>query len=300
MFNEAKLRYEIIFVNDNSPDNTDEVLENICKMDSNVISIRHSRNFGSQASFLSGMEISTGDGVVLMDGDLQDPPEIIPQLYAKWMEGYDVVYGVRTKSEASFIMGNLYKLFYRVFKKLSYVNIPVDAGDFSIMDRKVVDQIIKFPETEQLIRGLRAWVGYKQTGIPYVRPERMFGVSTNNLRKNISWAKKAIFSFSFFPIEFLSYSGLFLTCLSLVALVLQIIMRFFRPDIPQGITTIIVLVLFFGGLQVFAISLLGEYISKIFEESKKRPKFIRSSIRQGKKFLDSAEKIKNFIKERKS
>ncbi|NTW32462.1 MAG: NAD-dependent epimerase/dehydratase family protein [Bacteroidetes bacterium] len=300
MFSELKVRYEIIFVNDCSPDNTDEVIAEICNKDSNVIGIKHSRNFGSQAAFVSGMEISTGDGVVLMDGDLQDPPEIIPDFYAKWIEGYEVVYGVRVKREMSPVMGLLYKAFYRIFSKLSYIKIPVDAGDFSLIDKKVVKELIKLPETEQFLRGLRAWVGFNQIGVPYVRPERMFGVSTNNWRKNIAWAKKAIFSFSFLPLEFLSFFGLVLTGISFLALITQVILKFIMPDTPQGLTTVIVLVLFFGGIQLLAVSIIGEYISKIFEETKKRPKFIRTSIRKGNKNYNTSDKIENFISERQT
>ncbi len=300
MFNDIKVRYEIIFVNDCSPDNSNEIIEEICNKDSNVIGIKHSRNFGSQAAFISGMEIFTGDGVVLMDGDLQDPPEIIPELYKKWIDGYDVVYGVRIKREMSFITESFYKAFYRIFSKLSYIKIPVDAGDFSLIDKKVVKELVKLPETEQFLRGLRAWVGFNQIGVPYIRPERMFGVSTNNWRKNIAWAKKAIFSFSFMPLEFLSFIGVILTGVSFLALITQIILKFLMPDTPQGFTTIIVLVLFFGGIQLLAISIIGEYISKIFEETKKRPKFIRSSIQKGRKTYNTSDKIEDFINERKT
>ncbi len=299
MFNQIKVRYEIIFVNDCSPDNSEEVIANICNLDSNIIGITHSRNFGSQSAFLSGMQIATGDCVVLMDGDLQDPPEVIADFYNKWMEGNDVVYGVRIKRETTFFMGLMYKAFYRIFSKLSYVKIPLDAGDFSIIDRKVVKELVKLPETEQFLRGLRAWVGFKQVGVPYLRPERMFGVSTNNWRKNVAWAKKAIFSFSFLPLEFLSFFGLILTGISFLALITQIILRFVLPNSPQGFTTVIVLVLFFGGVQLLATSVIGEYISKIFEETKKRPKFIRTSIRKGRKLYNTADKIENFINENK-
>jgi polyisoprenyl-phosphate glycosyltransferase len=295
MFREIRVRYEIIFVNDASPDHTEAVLEGICNMDSNVVAVTHSRNFGSQSAFLSGMEVSTGDGIVLMDGDLQDPPEVIPQFYQKWIEGFEVVYGVRVKRETSFFLGFMYKLFYRLFSKLSYVKIPVDAGDFSLIDRKVVNQLIRMPETEQFLRGLRAWVGFKQTGVDYVRPERLFGQSTNNWRRNFGWAKKAIFSFSFVPLEMVSFFGMILTSISFMALIAQIIYRLVYPDIPHGVTTIIVLILFFGGVQVLAISIIGEYISKIFEETKRRPKFIRTSIRKGTRFFNTSDKIEHFI-----
>jgi polyisoprenyl-phosphate glycosyltransferase len=297
MFREIKVRYEIIFVNDCSPDNSEEVLADICNKDSNVVAITHSRNFGSQAAFLSGMEIATGDGVVLMDGDLQDPPEVIPEFYKKWLEGYEVIYGVRVKRQMSFFMGLLYKFFYRIFSRLSYVKMPVDAGDFSLIDKKVVKELVALPETEQFLRGLRAWVGFRQTGVNYFRPERKFGKSTNNWRKNISWAKKAIFSFSFVPIETLSFMGFILTVISFAALITQIILRFFF-EVPHGLTTIIVLILFFGGIQLSAISIIGEYISKIFEETKHRPKFIRASIRKGMKVYDTSDKIENYIKEK--
>lgn len=296
MFAEIKTRYEIIFVNDASPDNTEQVLQEICQKDANVLAITHSRNFGSQSAFLSGMEISTGDAVVLLDGDLQDPPEIIPEFYKKWLEGFEVVYGRRIKREASRLMNISYKLFYRLFSNLSYIKIPRDAGDFSMMDRKVVNELINLSEKDLFLRGLRAWVGFKQTGVDYVRPERMFGVSTNNLRKNIWWAKKAIFSFSFTPLEFLGYAGLILTGISFFAIFLQIIAKIMYPDIPHGITTIIVLVLFFGGVQLLAISILGEYLSKIFEESKGRPRYIRRSIIYRGKTLDTSTEIENLVK----
>ena len=297
MFNETKIRYEIIFVNDCSPDSSEEVIAGIAASDNNVIGITHSRNFGSQSAFLSGMEISTGDAVVLMDGDLQDPPEIIPHFYKKWLEGYDVVYGKRVKREMSFFMNLVYKGFYRVFSKLSYIKIPVDAGDFSMIDKKVVRELINLPETEIFLRGLRAWVGFKQVGVDYVRPERMFGKSTNNWRRNIGWAKKAIFSFSFVPLEMLSYLGFILTGVSFLAMIIQIFARIMYPNVPHGITTVIVLILFFGGIQLLAVSILGEYLSKIFEESKARPKFIRRSVIYKGKILNSATEIDNFKKD---
>lgn len=270
--------YEIIFVNDASPDNTSEILQVLTQQDKHVIGIEHSRNFGSQSAFMSGMEISSGDAVVLLDGDLQDPPELIEDFYAKWKEGSDVVYGERVKRDGNKLLVRLYKLFYRIFRNLSYIPIPVDAGDFSMMDRKVVDELVKLPETDQFLRGLRAWVGFKQTGIPYTRPERMFGITTNNWRKNIAWARKAIFSFSYVPLELLTYLGWLLTLISFIAAFVQIILYFIGSPIPHGITTIIVLILFFGGMNMLAISVLGEYQAKIIEEVKKRPKFIRRKI----------------------
>ena len=277
-FQKLGVDYEIIFVNDASPDNASEVLQKLVNEDDHVIAIEHSRNFGSQSAFLSGMEISTGDGVVLLDGDLQDPPELIEKFYAEWEKGFDVVYGRRVAREGDQTLASLYKMFYRLFRSVSYVPMPLDAGDFSLMDRKVVDELIKLPETDQFMRGLRAWVGFKQTGVDYVRPERMFGVTTNNWRKNLAWARKAIFSFSYVPLELMTYLGWALTILSFIAIIVQIILYFVIPGNPHGVTTIIVLVLFFGGLQMLGISILGEYQGKILEESKRRPKFIRKNI----------------------
>jgi len=295
-FNEMKVRYEIIFVNDCSPDNTEEVLEEICNKDPNVIGITHSRNFGSQAGFLSGMEISTGDAVVLMDGDLQDPPEIMPKFYEKWMQGYEVTYGVRVQREMPAWLHFFYKTFYKIFKNMSYINIPKDAGDFSMIDRKVVKELVNLPETEQFLRGLRAWVGFKQIGVDYIRPERMFGVSTNNWRKNIWWAKKAIFSFSFVPLEIMSYAGFIMTFASVLGIIWQILAKLvFYPDTPSGLSTVIILVMFFGGINLLGISFLGEYIAKIFEETKKRPKFIRTKVRKGIKRYNTSEEIKRLV-----
>jgi len=277
-FHKINADYEIVFVNDCSPDNTVEVLQVLVQNDKHVIGIEHSRNFGSQSAFMSGMEIATGDAMVLLDGDLQDPPELIEDFYAKWNEGWDVVYGQRIKRDGNKILVRLYKVFYRIFRNLSYVPIPLDAGDFSMMDRKVVDELVKLPETDQFLRGLRAWVGFKQIGVPYIRPERMFGVTTNNWRKNLAWARKAIFSFSYVPLELLTYLGWTLTLVSLLAAILQVILYFTGSPIPHGITTIIVLILFFGGINMLAVSIIGEYQGKIIEEVKKRPKFIRRRI----------------------
>ena len=164
VFRSINVDYEIIFVNDASPDDSDDVLTSITAQDNHVIAIEHSRNFGSQSAFLSGMQVSTGDAVILFDGDLQDPPELVPKFFEQWRKGYDVVFGRRVKRETNSLMQFFYKAFYKFFREVSYVPIPLDAGDFSLMDRKVVDQLLALPETDQFLRGLRAWVGFKQTG----------------------------------------------------------------------------------------------------------------------------------------
>lgn len=288
--------YEIIFVNDNSPDNSEQVLEEICLSDMNVIAIKHSRNFGSQAAFVSGMEIASGDAVVIMDGDLQDPPELILSFFEQWQNGYQVVYGNRTKREASLLMNFAYSTFYKLFSRLSNIDVPKNAGDFSLMDQKVVEHIVALPEKEQFLRGLRAWVGFKQIGVDYIRPERMFGKSTNNLHRNIGWAKKGILSFSYLPLEIMSYAGFFLTFISFLAIAYQIIYTFLYPDIPHGVPTIIVLVLFFGGIQLLAISLIGEYLSKVVDETKARPKFIRDKVIIKGRSIEKNSELNDLIK----
>ncbi len=278
-FEKIGVDYEIIFVNDCSPDDAAVVLKKLADEDPGVVVITHSRNFGSQNAFTSGMQIATGDAVVLLDGDLQDPPELIEEFYKKWIEGYQVVYGIRVKREASAMMNLAYKAFYRVFSRMSYIKVPVDAGDFSLMDRRVVDAINELPECNRFMRGLRAWVGFKQTGVPYVRPERMFGKSTNNLHRNFEWAKKAIFSFSFLPLEFISWTAFVIVIISLIAMIYQIISKLVNPaSAPHGITTIIVLVLFLGGIQLLCLSIIGSYLSQMYDEVKRRPPYIVDSI----------------------
>tara|TARA_X000000950_G_scaffold289268_1_gene411441 strand:+ start:10286 stop:11233 length:948 start_codon:yes stop_codon:yes gene_type:complete len=283
VFKKIGCKYEIIFVNDGSPDNSEQVLEEICAKDQFTTAIIHSRNFNSQNAFTSGMIQSTGDAVILLDGDLQDPPELIEKFVEKWMQGYDVVYGSRVNRDTSRFMNYAYKIFYRLFNKMSYLEIPLDAGDFSLMDRKVVNEINNTKERDRFIRGLRAWAGFKQIGVPYNRPERQFGHSTNNFFKNIRWAKKGIFSFSYLPLEFMSFFSYLIVFISGLALLFYVILYFINQEAPKGITTLIVLVLFLGGIQLLSISILSEYIGKILEETKKRPNFIIKKILNDKK-----------------
>ncbi len=278
VFRKINVDYEIIFVNDGSPDNTEDLLLNLANSDPHVIGINHSRNFSSQMAFTSGMNIATGDAVVLLDGDLQDPPEVIEEFFKKWRKGYDVIYGVRVKREAPLYMVFLYKAFYRVFHKISYIKIPLDAGDFSLIDRKVVEVLKQFPERDRFLRGLRAWVGFKQIGIPYTRPERMFGKTTNSILKNLNWATKGIFSFSYVPLQFLAILSSIIFFLAAIGIVILIILKLITPNIPRGTTTILVCILFFGALQLLGISILGEYMAKIFEEVKRRPQYVVKSI----------------------
>ncbi len=278
-FRKIGVDYEIIFVNDASPDDCAGAIRALSARDPHVIGITHSRNFGSQMAFRSGMEMATKDACVLLDGDLQDPPELIEQFYEQWRAGHEVVYGRRVKRDMPMLWGLLYKGFYRVFAAFSYVRMPHDAGDFSLMDKRVVGWLLTCPERDLFVRGLRAYVGFDQTGVDYVRPKRMFGVSTNNLLRNIGWAKRGIFSFSNTPLNMLTAGGLLLLGLSAVLGIATVLIRLFAPSmVEHGLTTILLAILFFGAINLFAIGLVGEYVAKIMEEVKGRPRLIRSAL----------------------
>lgn len=277
VFKELKVDYEIIYVNDSSPDDSEAILSKLSKKDKKLIVINHSRNFGSQMAFSSGMKIASGDAVVLLDGDLQDPPELIKEFYKKWIKGFDVVYGIRTKRETSGIMQIAYKLFYKIFQKISYIKVPLDAGDFSLIDKKVVKEINNMPERDRFLRGLRAWVGFNQAGVPYVRPERMFGKTTNNFHKNFGWARKGIFSFSYVPLEIITYLSLITSIVSFFSILILFVIKIVNPDIPRGVPLILATIMFLGSIQLLSLSILGEYIGKIFDEVKQRPLYIVKS-----------------------
>jgi polyisoprenyl-phosphate glycosyltransferase len=271
--------YEIIFVNDGSPDDCAGQILELSKSDPRVLGITHSRNFGSQMAFRSGMEMSVMQSCVLLDGDLQDPPELIEKFIEKWIEGADVVYGRRVGRDMPAVWGLLYKAFYRVFAKFSYVKIPHDAGDFSLIDRRVVGWLLQCPERDLFLRGLRAYVGFRQTGVDYFRPKRMFGESTNSLIKNLEWAKRGIFSFSNTPLKLLTAGGVLLLAASFVIGFVLTILRIWFPNVvPRGFTTVLLFSLFFGAINLFAIGLVGEYVAKIMEEVKMRPRLIRAGI----------------------
>lgn len=279
VFNRIGIEYEIIFVNDSSPDNSAEVIRAISARDPHVWGITHSRNFGSQAGFRSGMEMAGKEACILLDGDLQDPPEIIEDFVREWRAGADVVYGRRIKREMPIWLEACYRGFYRLFAAMSEVPIPKDAGDFSLIDSSAVYWLLQCRERDAFLRGLRAYVGFKQVGVDYVRPERMFGVSTNNWIKNIGWAKKGIFSFSRIPLHMLTALG-GIACIGTVVLaVISLLVRVLSPEtVPKGLTFISLLIMFFGSFTILGIGLLGEYIGKIFEETKARPAFIRRNL----------------------
>jgi dolichol-phosphate mannosyltransferase len=278
-FKKIGISYEIIFVNDNSPDDSEEVIRGLSAIDPCVVGITHSRNFGSQAAFRSGMELCTKESCVLLDGDLQDPPELIEKFVEKWRQGADVVYGIRVKREMPFILDWCYKAFYKVFDIMSDIPMPRNAGDFSLLDRSTIYWLLKCEERDSFLRGLRSYVGFKQDGVDYIRYERLFGKSTNNLIKNIGWAKKAIFSFSRLPLHLLTAFGFISFSLTVLAALVIFFAKLISPELaPKGISTLLLVNLFFGSVIVLGIGILGEYIGKILEETKLRPPFIRKHI----------------------
>jgi dolichol-phosphate mannosyltransferase len=195
------------------------------------------------------------------------------------LEGYDVVYGERVQRETSRFLQVAYKAFYRLFRLVSYISVPVDAGDFSLIDRRVVDTLNSLPENNRFLRGLRAWVGYRQTGVPYVRPERTFGRTTNSLLKNFGWARKAIFSFSYVPLDLITWLALLTMGGSFTVLLFQVLARILFPDsAPRGFTMMLCVILFLGGIQLLCLGIIGSYLAHIYEEVKRRPAYIVESI----------------------
>jgi dolichol-phosphate mannosyltransferase len=279
VFQRLGLDYEIIFVNDGSPDDSEARILAISARDPGVIGITHSRNFGSQAAFRSGMELCSKEACVLLDGDLQDPPELIERFVEKWRAGADVVYGRRVRREMSSGLEWCYRAFYRLFDAMSDIPMPRNAGDFSLLDRSVVHWLLRCAERDSFLRGLRSYVGFTQAGVDYVRPERLFGKSTNNWIKNIGWAKKAIFSFSRLPLHLLTAFGGITFAGSVLFALMTFFMRIVFPEsAPRGVTTLLLVSLFFGSATILGLGILGEYVGKILEETKARPPFIRKHI----------------------
>jgi glycosyltransferase involved in cell wall biosynthesis len=278
VFTKIGVDYEIVFVNDASPDDAGIVLARTAAVDPHVVVINHSRNFGSQSAFSSGMAVASGDAVILLDGDLQDPPEVIEAFYEQWRQGYDVVYGTRVKRQSTLFLQVAYKAFYRIFRAASYVPMPLDAGDFSLIDRRVVEALKALPEGNRFIRGLRAWVGFKQVGVPYVRPERRFGKTTNSLLRNLAWARLGILNFSYAPLELITLLAVLSVVAATIGIIVQVAARLAFPTAASsGVTTIIVLVLFMGGIQLLCLSIIGSYLAHIYDEVKRRPPYIVES-----------------------
>lgn len=254
----SNFRFELIYVDNDSIDKTNRIITDLCKKDKRVKAIYMSRNFGSpQPSFLAGLEKCKGDAAVLLHGDIQDPPELIMKFADLWQKGNDVVYGVRTKRKGyGFLWNFYYHAFYWVLKKMSYINIPLDAGDFSLIDRKVINELLKLDEYDYYVRCLRAYVGFKQIGVNYVRDPRNKGISHETIWSSLWWARTIIVNFSFKPLEYISITGFVVTFFSFLFIILNLILYLFNQSAPRGVPTIVILILFLGGVQLLIASQL--------------------------------------------
>jgi len=272
VINLSGLACELIFVNDGSRDNTLEHAKHLHANDPTVKIINLSRNFGKEIALSAGLDYTTGDAVVVIDADLQEPPELIPEMVKKWQEGFDVVYAVRKKRGREPLIKTLSAyLFYRVMKKISRVEIPVDTGDYRLMSRRAVDALIRVREQHRFMKGLFAWIGYKQTGIYYEREERHGGSTSFSLWRLWNFAVDGITSFSFVPLQLSSLIGLIIASFSvLFAFYILIETLIFGNAVP-GYPSLMVAVLFLGGVQLISIGIIGEYIARIYGESKQRP-----------------------------
>jgi polyisoprenyl-phosphate glycosyltransferase len=272
---------QIVFVDDGSNDGTADMAIDLSNGDPRVKAVLFSRNFGHQAAVSAGLANADGDAVVVMDADLQDPPEIVMQMIRKWLDGADVVYGIRTNRKERFFKRAGYKLFYKILQRLASIDAPADAGDFSLIDRKVLDVINQLPEKNRFFRGLRAWSGFRQAGVSYERQARAAGSTKYPLRKLIKLANDGIFNFSTAPLTGVFLVGITMSTVSFMVLVLVLVLR--TLDIPifgmrasdvQGFSSTILTILLIGGIQLVSTGVLGEYIGRIYNETKGRPSYV--------------------------
>jgi glycosyltransferase involved in cell wall biosynthesis len=284
--------YEIVFVNDGSRDKTVSILSEICEKDANTKLIDFSRNFGHQIAITAGMDYSQGDAIIVIDADLQDPPEVIPMMIEKWREGYDVVYGKRAKRKGE----SLFKkataaVFYRFLRKMTDVDIPTDTGDFRLIDRKVCDALKKVHERNRFVRGIISWLGFRQTGVEFVREKRFAGETKYPLKKMIRFAFDAIASFSYKPLKVASYTGIIISFCSFVYLVVVILQKLLEPQtLIQGWASTLAVNLFFDGIMLIIVGIIGEYVGRIYDEVKGRPLYV---VRETKNFESGSFERRN-------
>ena len=271
--------YELVFVDDGSSDRTLELLRQHAAVDPRIVIVQLSRNFGHQLAATAGLDIARGDAIVLIDADLQDPPELIPAMVERWRAGYDVVYAVRRrrKGESPFKIWTA-RTFYRVTRRLTKVAIPVDTGDFRLMSRRVVDALKQIRERHRFIRGLVSWVGFPQTAIEYDRDARFAGDSKYPFSKMLRFAIDGITSFSDIPLRFASYFGFAVSGIAFLVGIYEIVLRIFTGYNLPGYTSTIFAIVFLGGVQLIGIGILGEYIGRIYEEIKARPLYVVAAV----------------------
>ena len=267
----AALRCEIVFVNDGSTDDTGRLLDELAARDARARVLHLSRNFGHQIAITAGTDDARGDAVVIMDADLQDPPEVIERFVDEWRNGHHVVYGVRSdRSEDTWFKRSTASLFYRLINRVAETPVPFGAGDFRLMDRVVVDALGAMPERDRFVRGMVSWVGFNQVAVPYERPPRLAGTTKYPFPKMLRFAANALVSFSFTPLRIATLLGFLASILSLVGIVWALVLRFTGQTV-QGWTTILVAVLFLGGIQLMALGMIGEYVGRSYREVKRRP-----------------------------
>ena len=266
---------ELLFVDDGSRDHTLQLLRQIAARDAAVRVLSLSRNFGHQLALSAGLEHASGDVVAVIDADLQDPPELIAEFIAKWREGHDVIYGVRRHrhGESGFKLTTAH-LFYRLMRWMSDTEIPYDAGDFRLLDRSVVDALLSMPERDRFVRGMISWVGFRQVAIQYDRSARLAGETKYPLRKMIRFALDGIFSFSAQPLRLATYFGFFASGLAVVGVIYAFVLRIANDSVVPGWATLLIAVLFLGGVQLVSLGIMGEYIARIYGQVKRRPLYL--------------------------
>jgi len=271
----SKLSWELIIVDDGSTDETPNIIEQHAKKDSHIRPVLFARNFGHQIAVTAGLDYSRGEAVVIIDADLQDPPEVIPELIAQWEDGFEVVYAVRRERKGeSFFKRSTAKFFYRLINRITAIDIPLDTGDFRLMDRRVVDVLNQMREHHRFLRGMSAWVGFKQIGVPYDRAARFAGQTHYTLASMLRLASTAITGFSFFPLQVATYLGFASALVSVVAIPVVIALRLAGSQAFFGQASTLIAVLFFGGVQLISLGILGEYIGRLYDEARGRPLYI--------------------------
>lgn len=270
-----ELGWELILVDDGSGDGSADAIMELAERDPNVRGLLFARNFGHQLAVTAGLDYSRGQAVVIIDADLQDPPEVIPDLVEKWREGYEVVYAVREEREGeSWFKKGTASLFYRIIHAITDVEIPLDTGDFRLIDRKVVDALRVMRERHRFLRGMAAWVGYRQVGVPYRRQKRFAGETKYSLGKMVRFALTAVTSFSYFPLQLATYIGFVSAGVSALAIPIVIALRLMGSQAFFGQATTLLAVLFLGGVQLISLGILGEYVGRLYDEAKGRPLYI--------------------------
>ena len=267
-------QFEIVLVDDGSRDNSLTIMRGLAARDSRVTVVELARNFGHQVAISAGLDYARGDAVIVMDADLQDPPEVLPQFIDKWREGHDVVYAIRERRKEGPLKQLAYKAFYRLLQRIANIQIPLDSGDFCIMDRKVVDLLVGMPERNRFVRGIRSWVGLDQIGLAYERQARYAGRVKYTFSRLVYLALDGLISFSFIPLRMISLLGFGVSVLSILLAIGYAIQKITAGLNPPGFATTIVAIFFLAGIQLITIGVIGEYVGRIFEEVKRRPLYV--------------------------